>query len=299
MTYVQPEAAEPSEVESDQSLPGTRRSRNREIWTTPILWREICTQAYGRKVGIIKFAYFAFAVFCILWLSRVSPESPLVFGTLSGEGLIIALLSLVALVLVNAQSVTSLTSERDGQTLELLLVTEVTAKEFVFGKLGGVLFNTKEVIAVPLLVAAFAFVRGGMDFRSFVCLLISYVSLVLFAAMLGLHAGFSYSVSRAAILNSLGTIFFLFVGILVSMMLIVEARASFMLQLVPFLLFILGGGLGLWMSLTHQNPSPALTLCAWLLPFVTFYSIVSFLLRDSAAVCIAILAPTVSRHCPC
>ncbi len=35
---------------------------------------------------------------------------------------------------VNAQAVTSLTSERDAQTLELLLVTNVTAKEFVFGK---------------------------------------------------------------------------------------------------------------------------------------------------------------------
>ena len=45
---------------------------------------------------------------------------------------------------------TSLTSERDGQTLELLLATEVTPKEFIFGKLGGVMFNMKEVILVPL-----------------------------------------------------------------------------------------------------------------------------------------------------
>ena len=42
----------------------------------------------------------------------------------------------MSLMLINAQAVTAFTSERDGKTLELLLMTDVTAKEFIYGKLG-------------------------------------------------------------------------------------------------------------------------------------------------------------------
>ena len=268
---------------------GAVESRSaRPVWNLPIIWREICTHAYGRKIGLIKLAYYAVAVICILWMSRIPPDAPLMLGMISAEGFALVLLALIGLILINAQSVTSLTSERDGQTLELLLVTEVTAKEFVFGKLGGVFFNTKELIAVPLLLAFSSWFRGSMGAEAFVFVVLSFLILVFFAAMLGLHSGLSFDQSRAAILNSLGTMFFLFVGIFVCMMLIVEARSSFGLQLAPFLLFILGGSLGLWMSLTHKNPSSALTISAWTLPFITFYAITSFLLGDSAFVFLSI-----------
>ncbi len=51
---------------------------------------------------------------------------------------------------MNAQGVTALTSERDTGALDLLLVTELTPKEFIYGKLYGVLYNTKEMIALPI-----------------------------------------------------------------------------------------------------------------------------------------------------
>jgi len=276
-------------VEEELQETASPSGATRNIWTQPVLWREICTQAYGRKVGIIKVAYVLFAVFCLIWLSRVSPDAPRVFGTLSGTGVVLVLLSLVSLILVNAQAVTSLTSERDGQTLELLLVTEIQAQEFVFGKLLGILFNTKELIAVPILLVIMSYVRGDSTLGGLICILLSYLTLVIFAAMLGLHAGFSFTASRSAIINSLGTMFFLFVGIFVCMMLIVEARTSFILQLVPFLGFICGGAFGLWRSLTHQNPSQALTIAAWGLPFLTFYAVVSFLLQEAPEACIAVL----------
>ncbi len=256
------------------------RQSSRPVWNLPIIWREICTQAYGRKVGLIKLAYYIFAVFCILWVNRSPVDAPKLLGVLSTEGLVFILLALIGLILVNAQSVTCLTSERDGQTLELLLVTEVTAKEFIYGKLGGVFFNTKEVIAVPLLVASMSYFKGTVGLESLLFVVFGFLNLVLFSAMLGLHSGLSFHNSRSAIMNSLGTMFFLFVGIFICMMLIVEARTSFELQLAPFLLFILGGSLGLWLSLTYKTPSPALAICAWTLPFLTFYAITSYLLPD-------------------
>ena len=179
---------------------------------------------------------------------------------ISTQGFVFVILSLIGLILVNAQAVTSLTSERDGQTLELLLVTEITAKEFIFGKLGGVLFNTKEVVLIPLLLTLTMLLRNSITVESFVFLLLGYTALVCFSAMLGLHSALSFHVSRSAILNSLGTVFFLFVGIFICMMLMVEARTSFALQLPAFGVFIFGGSLGLWSSLTNKIPSQALAL---------------------------------------
>ncbi len=112
--------------------------------------------------------------------------------------------------------------------------------------------------------------------------------LSLFSAMLGMHSAISFDNSRTAISNSLGTMFFLFVGIFICMVLIVEARSSFALQLPSFLIFIVGGSIGLWASLTHKNPSSALTLAAGVLPFGTFYAITAYLLGESFSVCLCV-----------
>ncbi|MEW4488971.1 ABC transporter permease subunit [Thalassoglobus sp. JC818] len=285
------ERVEAQEVEEELDRATTAVRASRTIWETPIIWREICTHAYGNRVGLIKAAYFLVAVACLVWLRGVPEDAPLIRGVMTASGVAFVLLSLLALFLVNAQAVTSLTSERDGQTLELLLVTEVTAKEFIFGKLGGALFNMKEVIVVPIVFAVMAWAQGQYNLEGLIFLLLGYLTLVVFATTLGLHSGLTFSNSRSAIMNSLGTLFFLFVGVFVCMLLIVEARKSFALQFVPFSFFMFGGGLGLWSSLTHKNPSTALTTSAWLLPFLTFYAIVSFLLNDTAAVCMAVVVP--------
>ncbi len=114
----------------------------------------------------VKLAYFALAGFIVFNLSQSYDSQQVILGMLSPFGFAFSALSLVSLILVNAQAVTSLTSERDAQTLELLLVTNVTAKEFVFGKLGGVLFNAKEVIVVPILLLLSLALRGEFTLES-------------------------------------------------------------------------------------------------------------------------------------
>jgi ABC-type transport system involved in multi-copper enzyme maturation permease subunit len=260
------------------------RKRHRAVWENPVVWREIQTRAYGRKVLLIKLAYFVVAAFAVWQLWRTSGETGLVLGMISREGFAFVGLSLVALLLLNAQAVTALTSERDGQTLELLLVTDISAKEFVFGKLGGIFYNTWQVLAVPVLFLGVSWYRGHLSLEHAVYVLGGVISLAVFSAMLGLHSGFSFGSSRSAIANSLGTVFFLFIGIFICMMLVVEARASYALSLLPFLVFVLGGSLALVASLTRQNPSPALKTSAFLLPFCTFYAITAFLLDNTLGV---------------
>ncbi|MFQ5734225.1 MAG: ABC transporter permease [Planctomycetaceae bacterium] len=266
------------------------RRRHRSIWRNPVIWREIRTSAYGRKVVAIKLAYLGLAGFAFYRLFTGDPFGDAVLGMIPPVGFAFVGLSLLALMLVNAQAVTSLTSERDGKTLELLLMTDVTAREFVFGKLGGALYNWKEVILAPLLLAGYFAIAGGGSVENLVYLAIGYFVLVLFAAMLGLHSGLSYDQSRSAIANSLGTMFFLFVGIFIFMLLLIEARSSFFLQFQSFFVFIVVGSIGLWASLSHKNPSMALLISALALPYLTFHSITEFLLQGTLGVCLAITA---------
>jgi hypothetical protein len=260
----------------------------RRIWDNPIAWREMQTRAYGRKVIFIKLAYVVLSAAIAAALAYSDPAeaagaavSPVTVSFLG--------LSLISFMLINAQSVTALTTERDGKTLELLLVTDITAREFIFGKLGGVLWNTKELIVIPLLLLAFAAWRSvmtGFTVEHAIYVAIGFGVLVVFSAVLGMHSGLTFDSSRAAIGNSLGTMFFLFIGISIFMVLLVEARSSFALQFQSFVVFIGMGSLGLYASLTHKNPSPALTIAAGSLPFLTFYAITEFLLAGSLGVCL-------------
>ena len=263
------------------------RAATRNIWANPILWREICTRAYGRKMVFIKLAFFVVFLIAAAYVYRSgitragTAGTELVMGMISPAGFGFVAVGLVALLLVNAQAVTSLTTERDAKTLELLLVTDITAKEFIFGKIWGVLYNTREAILLPLAGLTWLTAQGALTWENFVYVSLGFVLLVIFAAVLGLHSGLSFDNSRSSIANSLGTMFFLFLGVFICMMLIVEAKSSFLQQMTSFLVFILGGSMGLWASLTNRNPSPALTSAAFQLPFFTFYSITAFLLENN------------------
>jgi ABC-type transport system involved in multi-copper enzyme maturation permease subunit len=263
---------------------------SRTIWSNPVVWREIRTRAYGRKTVVITLAYLVLAVFAWSAAAQSTSGGEKVLGMIPQAGFAFVGLALLSLMLVNAQAVTALTSERDGSTLELLLVTDITAKEFIYGKLGGILYNTGLLLAVPPALVAYFAANGVITWEHALYLVASFAALVCFAAMLGLHSGLSYDNSRSAIANSLGTMFFLFVGIFIFMILLVEASSSFLLQFQSFILFIGLGSIGLYASLTHKNPSAALTTAAGVLPFLTFYAITEYLLGGSLGVCLWILA---------
>ena len=101
--------------------------------------------------------------------------------------------------------------------------------------------------------------------------------------MLGLHSAITYTNSRTAVANSLGTIFFLMVGILLCSLLIILSDREFGRQLLSFMIFIGAGSVALFGSLGAKNPSRAIALVALLTPFWTFYCIISLLNGDFMA----------------
>lgn len=300
---------EDSAVASQTATATSSGKKHRSVWVNPVTWKEIVTRGYGRKVVFIKLAYVLLAA--LIGFSVVSsgpPNGSLVLGMVSPGAAAFLAIGVISLLLVNAQAVTSISTERDSNTLDILLATDISAKEFMTGKIIGALWNAREMVLVPILLIIWQMASGaasGITAENLIYLIISYTVLCLFAVMLGLHAGLTYENSRAAIGNSLGTMFFLFIGIFVFMLLLVEARSSFAIQMQSFIVFIGLGSIGLYSSLTHKNPSNALTLAAIMLPFLTFYAITDFLLGGSLGVCfwicvaygfaaIAMLIPSIS-----
>jgi ABC-type transport system involved in multi-copper enzyme maturation permease subunit len=245
----------------------------RRPWPNPIVWRELMTRAYGTKPLIVKGTYVFLFILGVLAFQNLSEgmENPL--GTMLA--LIPIMLGILSLIIINAQGVTALTSERDTGALDLLLVTELSPKEFIYGKLYGVLYNSKEMIALPVLWTLWMAIRGQIWGETAVFAIVDFLLLAHFAAMLGLHAAITYTNSRTAVANSLGTIFFLMVGILICAFLIVLSDREFGRQLLSFLIFIGAGSVALFGSLGAKNPSRAIALVSMLTPFWSFYCIIS------------------------
>ena len=275
------EVAREAHVDSRQRRP---RSKSRDVWDNPVLWREVCTWAYGRKVLIIRLAYLLFfAMAATALYASVASGSALHQGDDLGTVIppaarSLAPLLLVSLVIVNALAVNAITNERDGQALDLLLVTDISPQEFVSGKLAGVLWVTKEMILLPLALCLYLWWQGGLSGENLLFLLVGLIVMYIFATTLGIHCGMIYSSSRTAMGVSLGTVFFLFLGVVTCMLIMVSFSGSFQTQLAPFLALIVGGGVGLYVSLGARNPSAAIGAASILLPFATFFAITSFLL---------------------
>ncbi len=258
----------------------------RRVWNNPVLWREMRTWAYGRKVLFIRLAYLAFGLMVAFGIRQFVLNGYALQETTYRDELVPTTVSLLApffvlsLIIINALAVNSVTNERDGGALDLLLVTEISPREFVFGKIFGVLYVTKEMVVAPLLLCVYLWAQSAMTTENLVFTLITLIVMDLFVAMLGIHCGMIYAQSRAAIGTSLGTVFFLFLGVATCMLIMLMFRGSFGRQLAPFLFIILGGGIGLYLALGSRNPSPAITISSFLLPFLTFFAITSFILRD-------------------
>jgi ABC-type transport system involved in multi-copper enzyme maturation permease subunit len=276
------ERAEAARAQHVDARTARSAGKSRPVWDNPVLWREVCTWAYGRKVIAIRAAYlvlFALAALGLHWFitSESAAGGELAANVPAAAKALVPLL-LVSMVIVNALAVTSITNERDGRSLDILLVTDLSPHEFLLGKLGGVLWVTREMIVLPLLLCAYLWLRGGVTLENLAYIVGGAAVLYLFVTMLGVHCGMSYANSRTAISVSLGTVFFLFLGVVTCILMMISFSGSFQMQFGPFFALCVGGGVGLFVALGSRNPSAAIGAASLLLPFATYYAIVSFLL---------------------
>jgi hypothetical protein len=278
----------PEDIEAkDRSLAHAAPGAVRRVWSNPILWREIVTRAYGRRPLLVKLAYgLVLALVCYYVLMPLWTGERVSWAAAQG----LVPVGILSLLLISAQAVTAITSERDTGALDLLLVTDLTPKEFIFGKLGGIIYNTKEYLIPPILLTLFYAWHGmlaapprlhpemlaGKNVEAAASVIGGAIVLLSFAIVLGIHVALRVEVSRLAIIHTLGTVFFLSVGTLVCIYLIL-INGRFEYQWTSFILFFVAAIGGLWWVLSGSRPSAALTVASWLCPFAVWYSVTNVL----------------------
>jgi ABC-type transport system involved in multi-copper enzyme maturation permease subunit len=269
----------------------------RQVWPNPILWREIRTRAYGHRPLLVKAAYFL--VVALVCYYAFAPGGGREWAAARG----LVPVGILSLLLVSAQAVTAVTSERDTGALDLLLVTDLTPREFIFGKLLGVCWNTKEFLLPPFILAVVYACRGELaspaprllrllspdayqsalfwkNFEAVVCVTGGALILFGFTMVLGIHIALRWEKSRLAIGNTLGTVFFLSIGTLICIYLIM-INGRFEYQWLSFVGFLGAGWLGLWWVLRADQPSStAILLASILCPLAVYYSVTNIMIGN-------------------
>jgi ABC-type transport system involved in multi-copper enzyme maturation permease subunit len=151
----------------------TRRARN--VWANPVAWREAATRAGFSGRGLIRWLTILIGLACALGLLYVrhrgitaAGKTPVEFSRELLMGLIIVEFSVALLVATNT-SAAAVTKERESQTLDLLLVTPITSRYYIWGKLRGLVSFMLPFAAVPtatVLIVVLYDLVSGMHFAA-------------------------------------------------------------------------------------------------------------------------------------
>ncbi len=147
---------------------GERRRPPRPVGANPVAWRESQSRAGMRWAVWSRWGFFGLAMFLgllLLWLyhRQALPSLRDGRGMVLGqadvfrEGLRLLLLVQVVLIGLMAiyRSAGAVSREREDGTLDLLLVTPITPRQYLWGKLRGLIGYLSVMLAAPVLTLAF------------------------------------------------------------------------------------------------------------------------------------------------
>ena len=212
-----------------QRVMGERRRKPRNVWRNPIAWREAATRASagGRSILRLLFIIAGYAAGAALLISYQSgalgPMSPAsAAGSMTTAAAIARAwltplvwieLAVILLVVTNTAA-TTLTREKESQTMELLLSTPLTSRYIIAGMLQGLVRLVVPLIAVPTLTVA-AFATGDLlrwntepvtTFEAVFLLPLLLTAFAALAAMVGLHFSLLSKKTVQAVMVSTGIV---------------------------------------------------------------------------------------------
>ncbi len=180
---------------------GQRRRKPRRVWRNPIAWREAVTRASAAGRSLVRVLFIAAGLalgLVLLILHHGGSLGPAPAAVIVARAWLVPLVWIeltVVLLVVTSTAATTLTREKEAQTMEILLSTPLTSRYIVAGMLQGLVRLVIPLIAAPTLtVAAFVLLDALRPAQPPVTtpealllvplLLTSYAAL---AAMVGLH----------------------------------------------------------------------------------------------------------------
>jgi ABC-type Na+ efflux pump permease subunit len=132
-------------------LGGQERRRPRSVWNNPVAWREAATSASAGGRGILRWLFLILGLTAgvLLWIGYA-------WGWFSNttirallQSVLWVELTIVLLALCNV-SASAITREREDGTLDLLLVTPITSRYYLWGKLRGLMSFAAILLIAPV-----------------------------------------------------------------------------------------------------------------------------------------------------
>ncbi len=150
----------------------SRRARN--VWSNPVAWREGATRAGFSGRGLMRWLTIfiglagAAGLLYLYHYWRSSPDPTVsAMATENTRTLLLGLILVefsVSLLVATNTSASAVTKERESQTLDLLLVTPITSRYYIWGKLRGLVSFMLPFAAVPsitvILVVIYDLIAG-------------------------------------------------------------------------------------------------------------------------------------------
>jgi ABC-type transport system involved in multi-copper enzyme maturation permease subunit len=196
-----------------------RGRRSRTVWANPVAWREGVTRAGFSGRGIARWVTIlvgtAAAIVLLVFYHR---------GDVAVEDARRVLMALVivefsvSLLVATNTSAAAVTKERESQTLDLLLVTPITSRYYIWGKLRGLVSFMLPFAAVPTITIflvvlydlIFTLRSGGGEWvvwpENIIALPVLLTALLAGACMLGLQWSLKWSRTIVAVMASVGVL---------------------------------------------------------------------------------------------
>jgi ABC-type transport system involved in multi-copper enzyme maturation permease subunit len=143
---------------------GERRQKPRHVWHNPIAWREAVTRGSAAGRSTMRYVFMGLGVLAGFVLLIAYNKgwwglNPASVGTVRNVLIAIIWIELtIILLIVTNTAATTLTREKESQTIEILLATPLTSRFIIWGMLRGLVSFVIPMIAVPTFtLALFAF----------------------------------------------------------------------------------------------------------------------------------------------
>lgn len=198
----------------------------RHVWANPVAWREAETKAAAGSGGTVRavLLFIGLAGAVALLIAHATGTAPAMIR-LWLKGLVSVEIGL-SMFIATATAATSMTREKEGNTLDLLLATPLQSSQIISGKIRGLVTFAAPMLAVPgitlLLFIAWDFVTGAyrrgtaiLNPESVLLLPMIVAGFTVFSCAIGLKWSIAAKKTLVAVLLSVGVVMLVFGGVYV------------------------------------------------------------------------------------
>lgn len=213
---------------------GELRRRARRVWSNPVAWREAVTRASAASSSLVRYSYVlgGIAAGILLIYAHITKQFISVGEARAWLSSIVLVEFVTVVLMATNTAATAITREREAETMELLLVTPLTSRYIIWGKLRGLVSFTLPLLAVPaatvLAVALIDLARGNITPMAHLisALLLPPLMVVYsaFVCLLGLQMSLKSKRSVQAVLSSMGIVVVVGFGLLLCVFPLLNSR---------------------------------------------------------------------------